>query len=735
MNLRFTKLVAPLRTPAGLKVLVVVLGLSFVALVLVPGLELASVVTERSTALNMLGEQQRHPTLIRASLEAVRERLGARGYFQDSLDQLRISNNKLDTALHEMTVERPAGWFASLVNSGAAGTPIAGKHAAQLLDSWARERVVLNPVLAFNGVPYQDNETTGTYLTDSGRDLERDVNAALRTSRHVLPVLDSEFTAIANELESANVRSSNQLRLIMLSGVVIALALVAVVTVLLSARQRQENSLRRARQQTENILRTVKDGLFLIDKNLIIGSAYSSALESLFQRKDFEGLAFESLLKNIVSARTMATALKYVKILWSERTNEKLVKTINPLGEVEVNLDGGHGKSDTRFLQFDFHRVRQDGEMTHVLVSVSDVTTRVDLTLELQASKTQAQDQVDTLLGILQIDPGQLQSFLNDSNAAMKMINAVLREPSREEGVFRKKLDSLFRQVHSVKGEAAALHLSSIENRAHAFEEDLKALRDKPALSGNDFVPLVIKLDDLLTHLQSVSDMVSRLSRMQIAQHDAPHTITAVIEEEEKQAPATGEADSGLVATLQQLAARVARENNREVDLLCTGFDAVPEEYRRAVKDIAIQGVRNAVVHGIELPAARVAAGKPKQGTVRLTFQDAGEAGYKLIIEDDGQGLGIERIKEVALKKGIISAERAQSMDAKQVFGLLFKSGFSTVETATKDAGRGVGMNLIADVTNQLGGRVSLATSNGKFTRLTTTLPRSPKRAADAEAA
>src|SRR3979490_3279709 len=109
----------------------------------------------------------------------------------------------------------------------------------------------------------------------------------------------------------------------------------------------------------------------------------------------------------------------------------------------------------------------------------------------------------------------------------MKMINAVLREPTREEGVFRKKLDTLFRQVHSVKGEAAALGLSSIESRAHAFEDDLKSLREKPSLSGNDFLPLVIKLDDLLTHLQSVSDLVSRLSRLQSPPHDVGQPITA----------------------------------------------------------------------------------------------------------------------------------------------------------------------------------------------------------------
>jgi HPt (histidine-containing phosphotransfer) domain-containing protein/PAS domain-containing protein len=737
-RLRWT--LSRLVTPAGLLVLVVILGFSFVAIVLVPGLELASEVEDSSTALKLLGEQQSRPTLIRAALESMHERLGARGYIQDSLDELRASSSKLEAALHEMTAAQPPSWFSLTADTGATGAPMAGKHAAPLLDAWANELVVLNPVLAYHGVPYRDNESTGTYLNERGRDLERDVNAALRTSRHVLPAVDSELAAIAAELQSTNLRSAKELRLVMLTGLFISIALVVLVTILLGARQRQENSLRQARQQTRDILRTVKDGLFLLDQNFVIGSAYSAALETLFQRKDFAGLAFEELLKNIVSERTLATALKYVKILWAERTNEKLVKTINPLGEVEVHLDGGNGKFDTRYLQFDFHRVRVDGEMTHVLVAVSDVTARVDLAHELQTSQNQAQGQVDTLLGILHIDPAQLTSFLNDSNAAMKMINAVLREPTREDGVFRKKLDTLFRQVHSVKGEAAALGLSSIETRAHAFEEDLKSLREKPALSGNDFLPLVIKLDDLLTHLQSVSDLVARLSRLHIGQHEVVHTITAVLEEErqkqqEKQKQQGGKADSGVAATLQQLAARVARENNKEATLQCTGLDEVPDDYRRAVKDIGIQALRNAIVHGIESPAARLSAGKPQQGTVRLSFQDLGDAGYKLIVEDDGQGLSTERIKEAALKKGFITPERALTLDTKQIFSLLFKAGFSTVETATKDAGRGVGMNVIADLTNQMGGRVSVATSNGKFTRLTMTLPRAVKRADDTEAA
>src|SRR5450432_880846 len=91
-----------------------------------------------------------------------------------------------------------------------------------------------------------------------------------------------------------------------------------------------------------------------------------------------------------------------------------------------------------------------------------------------------------------------------------------------------------------------------------------------PDRSDNDFLPLVIKLDDLLTHLQSVGELVSRLSRLQPAAIDVPHTTTDVI-------PGAGRvrdrSDSGLSAALQQLAERVAAEQKKEAILQCVGFD------------------------------------------------------------------------------------------------------------------------------------------------------------------
>jgi two-component system chemotaxis sensor kinase CheA len=731
MNSFSPKSLIPRIGPGGLVVLVIVLAFGFLVTVLVPGLELAGELVDSAAALKLVGEQQRNPTIIRAALESLRDRLSTRAYIQESEDQLREAAKKLDAALPIMSAPRPANWFALTGDTGATAESIAGKHAAELGKLWASEREALKPVLEYTGVPYDDSESAGTSLNQSGRLLDRDVAAAVRTSRHALPLLDAELVAITGDLQTTNARAAKELRLVMLVGLAIAGLLVTLITVLLSARRRQEQSLQLARQQTTDILRTVKDGLFLLDNKLVIGTAYSAALETLFQRTDFAGLAFESLLKNVVSEKTLATALKFVTILWSERTNEKLVKSINPLGEVEVHLDVGRGRFETRYLQFEFHRVRVDGKITQVLVSVSDVSARVDLARELQSSQSQAQAQVDTLLGILHIDPAQLASFLSDSNAAMKMINAVLREPAREEGVFRKKLDTLFRQAHAVKGEAAALGLSSIESRAHSFEDDLKSLREKSDLSGNDFLPLVIKLDDLLTHLQSVGELVSRLSRLQPVALEVPHTTTDVI------ADGTRSIDrsDGLIGALQQLAERVAKEHKKEAALQCVGFDAVPEQYRRIVKDVSIQAVRNAVVHGIEAPSVRLAAGKLAQGQVRLTFQSLGDGGYKFSVEDDGQGLATERIKEVALEKGFVTQEQADGLDAKQIYSLLFKAGFSTVENATKDAGRGVGMNLVADLMHEVGGRVGVATARGRFTRLTVTLPPQPKRADDTAAA
>ena len=84
-----------------------------------------------------------------------------------------------------------------------------------------------------------------------------------------------------------------------------------------------------------------------------------------------------------------------------------------------------------------------------------------------------------------------------------------MKEPARTDGEFRKKLDGLFRELHSIKGEASALNLMSVAHRVHALEDMVSELKKKPELSGNDFLPIVLKLDELLAHLRSVRELGS----------------------------------------------------------------------------------------------------------------------------------------------------------------------------------------------------------------------------------
>jgi HPt (histidine-containing phosphotransfer) domain-containing protein/PAS domain-containing protein len=716
------------------------------AAVLVPGFKLASSLSNNTTALRLMSEQRRQPDALARALASIQDRLEARGYVDSAVGELRKAMTEFDQALATLTPnDSSAGFFSDANAADAMRSEFARAQLKRLKLEWQDYHKAITPIAAFAGLPYQDTDQQGTQLNRLGERLQVDVFAALRLSRKQTPILNGLTTELTRELEAHSEELATRLRYLMFAGLLVACGLALALGYLVAARRRQDRMVIDAQRQTEDILRTVKDGLFLLDADLRIGPTHSAAVKQLFQRESLAGITFEDLLRPLVPEKTMQTAMKFVKVLWSERTRENLVKSINPLGEVEVNFDAGRGGHDTRYLEFDFHRVKSDERVDNILVSVNDVSQRVMLARELRESQDKAQAQLDTLLGVLHVDPAQLASFLDDSDAAMRMVNSILKEPAREESAFRKKLDSIFRQVHAVKGEASALGLASVESRAHQFEDSLKDLKDRAALTGNDFLPLVVKLDDLFTHLASVRDLVTRLAKLNVGtSRDTPATATQVIARKQSvdelvaprhaepppsAAPAERPAahvpspSAGLGTTLEQLVQRIATDEKKRARIECAGLDKVPNSYRKAVKDVAIQIVRNAVVHGIETPDARQAAGKSEAGNVMVQFLTAPGEGFKLVIEDDGQGISAARIKEAALQKGIITEAAAAKMESKQMFRLLFHPGFSTRDTVTHDAGRGIGMSLVAELIRELNGKIAVATGEGKYTRFSILLP------------
>src|SRR6202035_320738 len=215
------------------------------------------------------------------------------------------------------------------------------------------------------------------------------------------------------------------------TGVFAAVILAVAAAVLQVQRSRHERAAQEAQEQTRDILKTVREGFFLLDADYRIGSVWSEALTRMFSRNDFAGLSFEDLLKNLVPSGTLSTAMKYIKLLWGDRAHENLMKSINPLGQLEITMDNGHGGKETRYLQFDFHRVMGPKGVRHVLCTVSDNTASVLLARELQDSQQNANAQLDMMLGMMHVDPLQLNSFLDSTETGLQLINAILKEPAR----------------------------------------------------------------------------------------------------------------------------------------------------------------------------------------------------------------------------------------------------------------------------------------------------------------
>ncbi|HYH00132.1 MAG TPA: chemotaxis protein CheW [Terriglobales bacterium] len=141
-----------------------------------------------------------------------------------------------------------------------------------------------------------------------------------------------------------------------------------------------------------------------------------------------------------------------------------------------------------------------------------------------------------------------------------------------------------------------------------------------------------------------------------------------------------------------------------------------------AIKDPLTHVVRNAVDHGIEAPEARAAMGKPAEGRLSLrAFHEGGQVNIE--INDDGAGINVDRVKQKALSRGLVSPEQLLRMTEREVTNLIFLPGFSTAEKVTNVSGRGVGMDVVKTNIEKIGGTVDVSSVAGAGTTLRIKIP------------
>ena len=167
----------------------------------------------------------------------------------------------------------------------------------------------------------------------------------------------------------------------------------------------------------------------------------------------------------------------------------------------------------------------------------------------------------------------------------------------------------------------------------------------------------------------------------------------------------------------------LARTLKKEITLVLEGEDTdLDKNLVEALADPLVHLVRNSVDHGIEMPEDRKAAGKPAMGTVKLSASQEGDH-ILLSIIDDGKGMDPDKLKEIAISRGVMDADAAARMSDSDAFNLIFAPGFSTKTEISEVSGRGVGMDVVKTKINQLNGTVNIDSKMGVGTTLEIKVP------------
>jgi two-component system, chemotaxis family, sensor kinase CheA len=179
-----------------------------------------------------------------------------------------------------------------------------------------------------------------------------------------------------------------------------------------------------------------------------------------------------------------------------------------------------------------------------------------------------------------------------------------------------------------------------------------------------------------------------------------------------------------LCALFPKLVRDLCRDQGKEADLVIRGEEfEIDKRILEEMKDPFIHLLRNCVDHGIETPEQRVRLGKPPRAKITLLISPINGNKVELLVSDDGAGVNAEKVKESAIRRGLLSPEQAHGLSESDSLALIFRTDVSTSPMITQLSGRGLGLAIVREKTEKLGGRVSVESRRHAGTTIRIILP------------
>jgi chemotaxis protein histidine kinase CheA len=427
---------------------------------------------------------------------------------------------------------------------------------------------------------------------------------------------------------------------------------------------------------------------------------------------------------------------------------------------VHVRPDG-----ERRDLRLEYAPMYQDGAVAKVMVIAKDVTEVKRLEAEMAQREQEHRADLSRAAEIAQLDPELFDTFMVESASLLDASEAALDAPG---GTDEPVVHRLFRAMHTLKGNARIFKLTSLQDAAHEIETALARIRDVP---GSLDAGAIASLREQLAGARKLLAGYHELGRRFLAAPSAAGADLPADAASARRRVATARVPTARILELRRAFKDLARavaelreaapgDVTQSCDALAQavqGLTMVPlgellDRFRKMVLDLARElekrvgdpeiagaeievdtklidklsdvlghAVRNAIDHGIEAPADRP-PDKPEKG--RVAVRARWEARDLVIdVEDDGRGVDLDRVRQIALAKGSIREDQADTIAEPELLELLFLPGFTTMEQVTLVSGRGVGLDAIRSTMRALKGDASIRSKRGRGTTLTLRIP------------
>lgn len=437
---------------------------------------------------------------------------------------------------------------------------------------------------------------------------------------------------------------------------------------------------------------------------------YSAYMRTIFCQDD---LAHKDVLETLFAESDLgADAKDQVAVALSAIVGEdSMMFDFNShllVNEMQVRGDDGKNK----ILQMNWSPITNDADaVDKVLLIVQDVTHL----RELESEAAQQKEELDVISQIIKISIGKFNDFIDSAKKYAAENRSLIQQAK---GRDKEVISALFRNMHTIKGNARTFEFTLITNAAHVAEQEYDRLRKneeaewegatllqeleaveaaiaKYAEVSEDKLGRKGRASDLLTTRGSFVgvDEIASLKSMvaEIAKRDASETIGRL----QKSVNQLGlipleRLVSGSIDSLSSLSKELNKPTpNVQVSNCDVAFNGT---FAQALKSSLMHIVRNSLDHGIEGPGERTLAGKPEAGVIRFWCDGEGD-NVALHISDDGRGLALHKLYEKGVASGDFDATKPPAPE--DVAELIFQSGLSTAEQLTQVSGRGVGMDAV----------------------------------------